>query len=131
MELDRAQIHPLGGGRACLRLDADAKGAAIPVRADSPLAIARGTICLWLNVGVRSNTTVLEFDNRAVQLQVYRNHFQPRFRGEGEFRFANAMLGDDWPKFRLRESAFYPHEKAVTGEGEWHHFAVAYDDRAK
>ncbi|MBM3855089.1 MAG: hypothetical protein FJ399_18365, partial [Verrucomicrobia bacterium] len=52
-------------------------------------------------------------------------------RGVGEFRFGNAILGDDWPQFLLRESAFYPHEKAVTGEGEWHHFAVAYDDRAK
>ena len=37
------------------------------------------------------------------------------------------LLGADWPKFLLRESAFYPHERAVTGEGEWHHFAVSYD----
>ncbi len=126
-----AQIHPLGPGQACLRLDPADPVARIPVRAGSPLAIERGTLCLWLNVGVKSSGTVLEFDNRAVQLMIYRSHWQPRFRGAGDFRFGNVMLGADWPKFLLRESAFYPHERAVTGEGEWHHFAVAYDDRGK
>jgi len=85
------------------------------VKAGSALAIERGTLCLWLNVGVKSSGPVLEFDNRAVQLMVYRSHFQPRFRGVGNFRFGNAMLDDDWPKFLLRESAFYPHEESRYG----------------
>lgn len=131
LALGEAKIHLLGAGRACLRFEAGGTGAAIMVPAGSPLAIARGTICFWLNVGVKSSTPVLEYDNRAVELLIYRSHFQPRFRGEGDFRFGSALLGDDWPKFLLRESAFYPHEQAVTGEGEWHHFAVAYDDGAK
>lgn len=129
--LGQAQVHPLGPGKACLQFDSNRDGAVIPVKADSPLAMARGTICFWLNMGVKNSGTVLEFDNRAAQMNVYRSHFQPRFRGEGTFSFGNTILGADWPNFLLRESAFYPHERAVTGEGEWHHFAVAYDDRAK
>ncbi len=131
MSLGQARVHPLGAGKACLQLDPDRTGATIPVAAGSPLAIERGTICFWLNMGVESSGTVLEFDNRAAQMRVYRSHFQPRFRGAGEFSFGGALLGPDWPDFLLRESAFYPHERAVTGEGEWHHFAVAYDERAK
>src|SRR5258708_7180023 len=86
MILGQAQIYPLGEGRACLRIDPDGRNAEIPVKAGSPLAIERGTLCLWLNVGVKSSGTVLEFDNRAVQLLVYRSHFQPRFRGAESFR---------------------------------------------
>lgn len=128
--LGQARVYPLGAGKACLQLDTDRDGASVPVKAGSALAIERGTICFWLNMGVASSGTALEFDNRAAELRVYRSHFTPRFRGAGKFVFGNALLGPDWPKFLLRESAFYPHEKAVTGEGEWHHFAVAYDDRA-
>jgi len=129
--LGQAHVHALGPGKACLQFDVGQAGATIPMRPGSPLAIARGTLCFWLNMGVENAGTMFEFDNQAVEMRVYRSHLQPRFRGERIFRFANALLGDDWPKFLLRESAFYPHEKAVTGEGEWHHFAVAYDDRAK
>ena len=129
--LGQARVHPLGPGKACLELDADRDGASLPVKAGSALAIERGTICFWLNMGVASSGTALEFDNHAVELRVYRSHFTPRFRGVGKFAFGNPLLGPDWPDFLLRESAFYPHERAVTGEGEWHHFAVAYDDRAK
>jgi alpha-glucuronidase len=129
--LGQARVHPLGAGKACLQLDADRDGASLPVKAGSALAIERGTICFWLNMGVASAGTVFEFDNQAVEMRVYRSHLQPRFRGGKSFRFANVILSPDWPDFLLRESAFYPHEKAVTGEGEWHHFAVAYDDRAK
>jgi alpha-glucuronidase len=129
--LGQARVHPLSADKSCLQLEADRDGASVALKAGSPLAIERGTICFWLNMGVEASGTVLEYDNQAVELNVYRSHFTPRFRGEKSFRFANVLLGDDWPKFLLRESAFYPHEKAVTGEGEWHHFAVAYDDRAK
>ena len=130
-QLGQTQVQPLEPGRACLRLRPEHGGATVTVRTGSPLAIERGTSCFWLNMGVEDSGTVFEFDNQAFEMRVYRSHLQPRFCGEKNFRFANALLGDDWPKFLLRESAFYPHEKAVTGEGEWHHFAVAYDDRAK
>ncbi len=125
--LGQARIHPLGPGKACLQLDPERAGASIVVRAGSPLALDQGTFCFWLNMGPKGAGTVLEYDNRAVQMMVYRSHFQPRFRGAEKFSFGNTMLGADWPNFVLRESAFYPHERAVTGEGEWHHFAVAYD----
>lgn len=127
MVLGEARVRPLGEGRACLQIEPGRSSARIPVPAGSPLAIAQGTICFWLNLGVNSSATLLEFDNRAVQLRVYRSHFQPRFRGAGTFDFGSGLLGPDWPEFLLREAAFYPHERAVTGEGEWHHFAVAYD----
>jgi alpha-glucuronidase len=130
-QLGGATVHPLGSGRACLRLERGRGGATVPVPTDSPLALARGTLSFWLNMGEEDSGTVVEFDNQAVQMRVYRSHLQPRFRGERSFRFANVILGDDWPNFLLRESAFYPHEKAVAGEGEWHHFAVAYDDLGK
>ena len=130
--LGGATIYPLGGGHACIKIMPDAEPLKISVPANSPLAVPRGTFCLWLNTG-RMGTSVcaLEYGNKAVQLMVYRRHFQARFRGEKEFKFGKGILGGDWPDFLLREDAFYPHEKAVTGEGEWHHFAVAYDDRAK
>jgi alpha-glucuronidase len=127
MVVGPAQVHSLGAGKACLRLVPGKDAAVIPVRAGSPLAIERGTVCFWLNVGETSSGTIMEFDNRAVEMRVYRSHFQPRFRGEGKFNFGSGLLGRDWPNFLLRESAFYPHERAVTGEGVWHHFAVAYD----
>ena len=130
MNLGRTEVYPLGSGRACLKLTPQTGTASIPAGPESPLAVERGTFAFWLNMGVKDAGTVLEYDNRAVQLMVYRGHFQPRFRSEGKFRFGSGLLGDDWPDFLLRESAFYPHERAVTGEGEWHHFAVAYDDRA-
>jgi len=103
----------------------------IPASPDSPLAISRGTICLWLNVSWTDSGTILEYSNSAVQLRIYRRHLQPRFRGENRFNMGANVLGDDWPRFLLREEAFYPHSMAVVGEGQWHHFAVAYDDRSK
>lgn len=126
-----ARIHALGRGKACLQLEPGQPGMSIPVTPGSSLAIDRGTVCFWLNMGPTNSTTVLEFDNRAVELRTYRSHFQPRFRGDGQFNFGSGLLGADWPNFLLRESAFYPHERAVTGEGEWHHFAVAYDVSGK
>jgi len=129
--LGGARIYPLGEGRACVEIAADTETMRIPASADSPLAISRGTICLWLNMGRQDSGTVLEYGNDAVQLRVYRRHLQPRFRGEKKFKMGGNVLGDDWPQFLLREDAFYPHPRAVVGEGQWHHFAVAYDDRSK
>jgi len=129
--LGGASIYSLGRGRACLQIMPDSKPMRIPASPDSPLAISRGTICLWLNVGGTDSGTILEYSNNAVQLRVYRRHLQPRFRGENKFNMGGNVLGDDWPRFLLREDAFYPHPMAVVGEGQWHHFAVAYDDQAK
>ena len=129
--LGDARIHSLGKGRACLEFVPDTEPMRIPASPDSPLAISRGTVCLWLNMAWEDAGTILEYDNDAVQLRVYRRHFQPRFQGEGEFNMGGNILNDDWPQFLLREDAFYPHERAVVGEGQWHHFTVAYDDRSK
>ncbi|MFH1718331.1 MAG: alpha-glucuronidase family glycosyl hydrolase [Planctomycetota bacterium] len=129
--LGGAFIYSLGKGRACLKIVPDTEPMRISAMPDSPLAISRGTICLWLNVGWDDSGTILEYSNDAVQLRVYRRHLQPRFRGDNRFNMGGNVLGDDWPQFLLREDAFYPHPRAVVGEGEWHHFAVAYDDQSK
>lgn len=129
--LGGARICSLGKGRACLQIVPDTEPMRISVLPDSPLAVSRGTICLWLNVGWEDSGTILEYDNNAIQLRVYRRHLQPRFRGENKFKMSGNVLGDDWPRFLLREDAFYPHPKAMVGEGEWHHFAVAYDDQSR
>ena len=54
-----------------------------------------------------------------------------RFRGEKDFEYWEGILDYDWPKYDMREWAFYPHVKASVGDSEWHLFAVAYDDKAK
>ena len=129
--LGEARIHSLGKGHACLKIVPDTEPKRIPASPDSPLAISRGTVCLWLNMAWEDAGTILEYDNGAVQLRVYRRHFQPRFEGEDDFEYSGSILSYDWPQFLLREDAFYPHERAVVGEGQWHHFAVAYDDQSK
>jgi len=102
----------------------------IPASETSPLAVSRGTVCMWLNMAWDGDT-ILKYNNSAVQFKVYRRHFQPRFKGEGEFNYSTGILDCDWPKYDMREWAFYPHVKAAVGDSEWHHFAVAYDDRGK
>jgi hypothetical protein len=74
---------------------------------------------------------VLEYSNGAVQFRIYRRHFQPRFIGEDDFKYSSGILDYDWPKYDMREWAFYPHVKAAVGDSQWHHFAVAYDDQNK
>ncbi|MHC4509240.1 MAG: hypothetical protein ACYTAO_09835, partial [Planctomycetota bacterium] len=104
--LGGARIYSLGKGRACIELLEDADPMRIPASEDSPLAISRGTICFWLNAGW-SRATILEFDNGAVQLNEYRGDFQVRFGGEDDFRYWDLILDYDWPKYDMREWAFY------------------------
>lgn len=129
-ELGGTQIYTLGEGRACIELMPKTEPLRIPVPENSPLAMSRGTICFWLNSGSdRSN--ILRYNNDAVELNNYRGCFQVRFRGEKDFEYWEGILDDDWPKYDIREWAFYPHVKASVGDSEWHLFAVAYDDEAK
>ena len=102
----------------------------IPASADSSLAISRGTVCFWLNAGW-DRTTILEYDNSAVVLNDYRGDFQVRFHGEDDFQYSSGILDYDWPKYDMREWAFYGHPKAAIGDSEWHLFAVSYDAKAK
>ena len=123
-------VYSLGKDRACIQLLEDAEPMRIPASDDSPLAISRGTICFWLNAGW-GRTTILEYDNHAVQLNEYRGDFQVRFQGEDDFMYWSGILDYDWPKYDMREWAFYGHPKAAIGDSQWHLFAVAYDDRGK
>ena len=123
-------IYSLGEGRACIEVMRKTEPMRIPVSENSSLAISRGTICFWLNAGSdRSN--ILGYNNNAIELNNYRGCFQVRFRGEKDFEYWEGILDYDWPKYDLREWAFYPHVKASVGDSEWHLFAVAYDDKAK
>ncbi|MBA7705557.1 hypothetical protein ES703_114388 [subsurface metagenome] len=108
----------------------DAEPMRIPASEDSALAISSGTVCMWLNMAWDGDI-ILKYNNGAVQFKVYRRHFQPRFRGENEFTYSSGILDYDWPKYDMREWAFYPHVRAAVGDSEWHHFTVAYDDQGK
>ncbi len=129
--LGGAAIYPLGPGRACVKILPDAEPLRIPAAPDSPRAISRGTVCLWLNLAWEDSPSVLEYSNGAVEFRIYRRHFQPRFKGEDDFQYSSGILDYDWPKYDMREWAFYPHVRAAVGDSQWHHFAVAYDDQAK
>lgn len=129
--LGGTRIHPLGEGHACIKVLPGDEPLRIPALSDSPLAISRGTVCLWLNMAWVDSPTVLEYSNGAVQFRIYRRHFQPRFIGEDDFKYSSGILDYDWPKYDMREWAFYPHVRAAVGDSQWHHFAVAYDDQAK
>ena len=128
--LGGGKVYSLGKGRACIQFTGEEEPMHIPASADSALAISRGTICFWLNAGW-DRTTILEYDNNAVVLNDYRGDFQVRFHGEGDFQYASGILDYDWPKYDMREWAFYGHPKAAIGDSQWHLFAVAYDDKAK
>ena len=129
-EFGGARIYSLGKGRACIQLLEDDEPMHIPASEDSVLAISRGTICFWLNAGW-NRTTILQYDNNAVQLNQYRGDFQVRFRGEDDFMYWSGILDYDWPKYDMREWAFYGHPRAAIGDSEWHLFSVAYDDKGK
>ena len=129
-ELNGTQVYSLGQGRSCLMLMPDTGPVTIPVSDSSPLAISRGTICFWLNVGW-THSNILAFDNDAVNLNVYRGDFQVRFTGESEFKYWSGILDYNWPKYDMREWAFYGHPRAAVHDATWHHFAVAYDDQGK
>jgi len=123
-------VYSLGRGRACIRLVEDGEPMRIPASEDSVLAVSRGTICFWLNAGW-GRTTILEYDNGAVQLNEYRGDFQVRFQGEDDFVYGSGILDYNWPKYDMREWAFYGHPRAAIGDSQWHLFAVAYDDKGK
>jgi len=129
-ELGGTRIYSLAEGRACIELMEDAEPMRIPASENSPLAISRGTICFWVNMAW-GRATILAFDNGAVQLNKYRGCFQVRFEGEDNFRYWDLILDYDWPKYDMREWAFYGHPKASVGDSQWHLFAVAYDDEGK
>ena len=129
-KLGGAKIHSLGESRACALFLRDADPLQIPASAVSPLAIERGTICFWLNAGW-DRTTILEYDNGAMELNDYRGDFQVRFQGPKDFKYGSLILDYNWPKYDMREWAFYGHPKAAIGDSEWHLFAVTYDDQNK
>ena len=128
--LGGTKIYSLGEGRACIETIPKTEPMRIPVPANSPLAMSRGTICFWLNT-ISDRANILKYNNDAVELNTYRGCFQVRFQGEKDFEYWEGILDYDWPKYDLREWAFYPHVKATIGDSEWHLFAVAYDDKAK
>ena len=128
--LGGAKIYSLGEGRACIETMLKTEPMRIPVPENSPLAISRGTICFWLNT-ISDRSNILRYNNDALELNTYRGCFQVRFRGEKDFEYWEGILDYDWPKYDMREWAFYPDMKASIGDSEWHLFAVAYDDKAK
>ena len=130
MTLGGTTFYPLTPENYCLRFEPDREAARIPASPESPLAISRGTVCLWLNMAWEGET-ILEYDNNALQFRIYRRHFQPRFKGSDSFDYGSGLLDDHWPNYDLREWAFYPHVRSAVGDSQWHHFAVAYDEQAK
>ena len=128
--LGGTRIYSLGEGRACIETMSKTEPMRIPVPENSPLAMSRGTICFWLNT-ISDRSNILRYNNDAIELNTYRGCFQVRFRGEKDFEYWEGILDYDWPKYDMREWAFYPHLKASIGDSEWHLFAVAYDDKAK
>ncbi len=129
--LNSSQIYSLGQGRACVRFQPGAGAVRIPVKPNSPLAIGHGTVAMWLNVAWTDTVNILAYDNQAIQLNVYRGYLQPRFRGEGRFKYSSNAIDLDWPKYDMREWAFYPHERTAVGDSDWHHFVVSYDEGSK
>ena len=128
--LGGTKIYSLGEGRACIETVSKTEPMRIPVTENSPLAMSRGTICFWLNT-ISDRSNILRYNNDAVELNTYRGCFQARFQGEKDFEYWEGILDYDWPKYDMREWAFYPHLKASIGDSEWHLFAVSYDDEAK
>ena len=128
--LGGGKVYSLGKGRVCIQFTGQEEPMHIPAAADDVLAISRGTVCFWLNAGW-NRTTILEYDNNAIVLNDYRGDFQVRFRGEDDFQYSSGILDYDWPKYDMREWAFYGHPKAAIGDSEWHLFAVSYDDKTK
>ena len=126
--LEGGKIYSLGKERACIQFMLDADPMRIPTSEDSPLAISRGTICFWMNT-VTGRNSLVKYNNRAVEINAYRGDFQVRFSGEDDFKYWDLILDYDWPKYDMREWAFYGHPKASVDDSIWHLFAVAYDDR--
>ncbi|MHC4298258.1 MAG: alpha-glucuronidase family glycosyl hydrolase [Planctomycetota bacterium] len=128
--LEGGTIYSLGKGRACIRFMPDAEPLRIAASENSPLAISRGTIAFWLNT-VTGRNNLVKYDNKAVELNAYRGDFQVRFSGADDFTYWDLILDYDWPKYDMREWAFYGHPSAAVDDSVWHHFAVSYDDRSR
>jgi alpha-glucuronidase len=128
--LEGGTVYSLGEGQACVQFMPEVDPMRIPASEDSALAISSGTICFWLNT-VTDRNTLLKYDNRAVEINAYRGDFQVRFGGEDDFRYWDLVLDYDWPKYDMREFAFYGHPRASIGDSQWHLFAVAYDVKGK
>jgi len=128
--LNGTKIYNLGEGHDCLMLMPETGPVKIPVPDGSPLAISRGTISFWLNVGwTRSN--FLLYNNGAIELNIYRGNLQVRLKGEDSFKYGSGLLDYNWPDYDMREWAFYGHPRASVHDSRWHHFAIAYDDEGK
>jgi alpha-glucuronidase/polygalacturonase len=129
--LGGAESYVLDAGQACLKFVPNTESTCIPVSEESPLAISQGTICFWLNLAWADSPDILRFNNDAVRLRLYRRHLTPYFKGEDGFIYGSGVIDYNWPKYDMREWAFYPHERANVGDAEWHFFAVAYDYEQK
>ncbi len=112
-------IYSLGKEHACIQFMPDTEPMRIPASEDSPLAIRAGTICFWLNT-VTGRNTLVKYNNRAVEINAYRGDFQVRFSGEDDFKYWDLILDYDWPKYDMREWAFYGHPKASVDDSVWH-----------
>jgi|TARA_B100000959_G_scaffold143430_2_gene150531 alpha-glucuronidase/polygalacturonase len=123
-------VYSLGEGQACIQFVPDADPLRIPASETSVLAISSGTVCFWLNTVVGRNA-LLAYDNGAIELNAYRGDFQARFQGEDTFRYRDLILDYDWPKYDMREFAFYGHPRASVDDSQWHLFAAAYDAEGK
>ncbi len=128
--LEGGTVYSLGEGQACIQFMPGVDPMRIPASEDSALAISSGTICFWLNT-VTGRNTLVKYDNRAVEINAYRGDFQVRFGGEDDFRYWDLVLDYDWPKYDMREFAFYGHPRASIDDSEWRLFAVAYDVEGK
>jgi alpha-glucuronidase len=128
--LEGGIVYSLGEGQACIQFMPGVEPMRIPASEDSTLAISSGTICFWLNT-VTDRNTLVKYDNRAVEINAYRGDFQVRFGGEDDFRYWDLVLDYDWPKYDMREFAFYGHPRASINDSQWRFFAVAYDVEGK
>ncbi len=126
--LGDVEIVDLGNGHLCAKVLPETNPIRIGVAENSKLSIREGTVAFWVNLCDEDGYPYfIDYNNNAIQIRSYRRYLQPRFQGEGEFKFSSNVLGQDWTNFLVREDAFYPLSKANLGEAEWHHFAVSYD----
>ncbi len=125
--LNGAETYKLDGNGYCVRMAPQAKPITVAADSRSNLAIKSGTISFWIDASRIGNYNIVDYDNGAFTLRSYRGYLQPRFRGEGKFKFSSTVLNDQWYKHLIREDAFYPIGNALIEVNKWHHFTVTYD----